>query len=181
MGAKPRKRESFEQMLTGGHPNSLGQTVDVVDIVLRTPRRLRDLFDTYRSHDDVVRLRVSSAIKRVTKAQPALVLPFVDRMLDEVAAIEQASTQWTLAELFLLLSEQMSALQLRRAVAVVKRNLEREQDWIVLNHSMQTLYQWSKSDAKLRTWVRPQLSRLSSDTRGSVATRARRLLESLPQ
>jgi hypothetical protein len=25
---------TFEQMLTGGHPNSLGQTVGVVDIVI---------------------------------------------------------------------------------------------------------------------------------------------------
>jgi hypothetical protein len=36
--------ESFEEMLTGGHPNSLGRTIEVVDIVLSNPARLSDLY-----------------------------------------------------------------------------------------------------------------------------------------
>ena len=36
--------ERFEEMLAGGHPNSLGRTVEVVDAVLAKPSRLSELY-----------------------------------------------------------------------------------------------------------------------------------------
>ena len=62
-----RTDESFESMLTGGHPNSLGRTEEVVDLVLAEQERLSDLYSCYFSADEIVRLRVSSAMKRVTQ------------------------------------------------------------------------------------------------------------------
>ena len=60
----------FESPLTGGHPNSLGNTVSVVDEVLADRALLAELVACYRSEDAVVRLRVSSAVKRVAQQQP---------------------------------------------------------------------------------------------------------------
>ena len=37
----------FETMLSGGHPNSLGRTVEVVAAVLDDPARLDELFSCY--------------------------------------------------------------------------------------------------------------------------------------
>lgn len=54
--------EPFEQMLQGGHPNSLGRTQEVVNIALADQGRLEDLFATIRSEDAVVRLRVGDAL-----------------------------------------------------------------------------------------------------------------------
>ena len=39
--------ESFEEMLAGGHPNSLGRTIEVADIVLADSKRLSDLYNCY--------------------------------------------------------------------------------------------------------------------------------------
>ena len=36
--------EPFVDMLTGGHPNSLGRTIEVVDQVLATPDRIDELY-----------------------------------------------------------------------------------------------------------------------------------------
>ena len=36
--------ERFEDMLTGGHPNSLGRTIEVVDQVLANPTKIEELF-----------------------------------------------------------------------------------------------------------------------------------------
>ena len=55
--------ESFEEMLTGGHPNSLGRTVEVVALVLADRDRLGELYACYQSDDAVVRLRTSNALK----------------------------------------------------------------------------------------------------------------------
>ena len=54
----------FEARLSGGHPNSLGDTVKVVEEVLKQPKRFKELFDCYLSDDEVVRLRTSNAMKR---------------------------------------------------------------------------------------------------------------------
>ena len=35
----------FEQMLKGGHPNSLGRTLEVVKIIINDREKLSELFD----------------------------------------------------------------------------------------------------------------------------------------
>ncbi len=162
-------------MLTGGHPNSLGRTVEVVEWVLADSSLLEELFSCYRSDDEVVRLRTSSALKRVCAKHPDWLVPYVDRFLTEVAAIPQPSAQWTLAQLFGSLRSHMSAEQIASAVRVMQRNLDHDNDWIVLNHTMQTLFDWSADDASLEKWLLPRLERLTGEGRKSVAARARKL------
>ena len=171
--------ETFEEMLSGGHHNSLGRTEEVTSLVLADRGRLEELIDTYSSKDELVRLRVSGAVKRVTIAHPDWTMDFMDRLQSDVAAIDQASTQWTLALIFDLTKNLMNAQQLSRAVDIMKTNLETHPDWIVLNNSMQVLFDWSGDDPELAAWLTPQLERLTSETRKSVAGRARKLLAKL--
>ena len=166
--------QRFEEMLAGGHPNSLGRTVEVVDLVLAAPDRFAELFDCYRSDDAVVRLRVSSAMKRIEAERHDLLVPFIDRLIEEVGALDQPSAQWTLAQLFRRLEDDLDPGQRRAAKALVKRNLATHDDWIVLNVSIDTLTHWAEADAELRDWLLPHLDRLAGDARKSVAARARK-------
>ncbi len=169
--------EAFEKMLTGGHPNSLGRTIEVVDIVLADDSRMEELFLCYRSADEVVRLRVSNAMRRVQAERPDLVLPYIDRLIDEIGALDQASAQWTLPKLFEGATEGMTADQHARAEALVKRNLAKHEDWIVLNNSIEYLAARAKADKALLAWLLPHLERLSGDARKSVAGRAKKWLK----
>ncbi|MEM8824300.1 MAG: hypothetical protein AAGF30_11865 [Pseudomonadota bacterium] len=166
-------------MLTGGHPNSLGRTIEVVEQVLGSPVRIDELFACYRSQDEVVRLRTSNAMKRVQAEHHALLVPYLDRFIDEIGALDQPSAQWTLAQLFNRLSGDMTAKQRAGALAIMKRNLTRYDDWIVLNQTMGTLAAWAASDRDLAEWLKPQLTRLSQDKRKSVANTARKGLDRL--
>lgn len=163
-------------MLTGGHPNSLGRTLEVVEIVLGDRNRHRDLYNCYFSDDEVVRLRVSNAMKRVTIEHPDWTMDFMDGLQGEIAAIDQASTQWTLALIFNMTRHLMSSAQLFRALEIMKSNLANHRDWIVLNNSMEVLFEWSKDDPELQTWLKPHLERLTGDSRNSVVRRATKLL-----
>jgi len=167
----------FEAALAGGHPNSLGRTDDVIRTVLRDRARLRELFDCLRSQDELVRMRAGDALEKVCRERPSWFAPYRPRLLGEVAGIEQPSVQWHLAQILgrLKLSEPQS----RRAKAILKRNLERSEDWIVLNVTMQQLFEWAGEDRALRRWLGPRLERLASDRRNSVSKRARRLLAEL--
>ena len=167
---------NFEQRLTGGHPNSLGNTVEVVEEVLENRELFDELFHCYFSQDEIVRLRVSNAMKRICREDKTFLVPYIDRFLTDIAAINQASTQWTLANLFLYLQKEMSPDQKTSAKEIMKRNLINHDDWIVLNNSMETLGQWSKKDNSLKEWMLPQLKRLSQDPRKTVAKRATKFL-----
>ncbi len=166
----------FEKLLTGGHPNSLGNTIQVVTMVLENPKRFDELFNCYFSSDEVVRLRVSNAMKRIGKEKSSLLVPYIDRFLDDVAKIDQASTQWTLAQLFLTLEKNLSKKHLRKAKELLTHNLAHHKDWIVLNTTMETLTHWSTTDEKLKKWLHPHLERLQGDSRKSVSGRAKKML-----
>ena len=168
----PNKR--FEQLLTGGHPNSLGRTLEVVDAVLANPQKLEELYDCYFSTDEIVRLRVSNAIKRISREKPEWLVPYIDGFIKDISKIDQPSVQWTLANLFGTLS--LNPAQLKEAKNILKHNLTAFNDWIVLNNTMETLANWSKDDPKLREWLIPRLTRLGFDKRKSVSTRAKKLI-----
>lgn len=166
-------------MLSGGHPNSLGRTLEVVELVLKNEDRFDALFQCYFSNDHIVRLRTSNALKRIEKQQHHLLIPYIDRLLSEVSKINQPSTQWTLANLFLTLADDMTDIQRSAATVVMQSNLTHSHDWIVLNETMRTLAIWSSTNKGLRDWLLPHLTRLSLDPRKSVSKRARKLLNEL--
>ena len=171
--------ESFEDMLKGGHSNSLGRTVEVVEEVLKENGRFDELFGCYFSDDEVVRLRVSNAMKRIAKAQKELLIPYMDRLLEEISKIDQASAQWTLSQLFLIYQKDLNSIQKAKAQFIMMNNIEHHNDWIVLSQTTETLTKWAKKDLGLQAWLMPHLERLAHDPRKSVAKKANKALETL--
>jgi hypothetical protein len=67
--------KDFRNRLKGGHPNSLGNTIEIVDEVLKDNSLFEELFNCYFSDDEIVRLRTSNAIKRLCKEKKSLLFP----------------------------------------------------------------------------------------------------------
>lgn len=172
-------KDTFEAMLTGGHPNSLGNTVEVVNIVLKDKKRFEELYQCYFSKDEVVRLRVSNAMKRIAREHLDWLVPYIDKFINDISKINQASTQWTLAQLFLMLEKDLTDKQKKQAVDILKRNLDNNDDWIVQNTTIETLTQWAHSDESLAGWLKPRLKKFTASERKSVANRAQKALDSL--
>jgi hypothetical protein len=61
----------------------------------------------------------------------------------------------------------------------MKQCVAESRDWIVLNHSMQTLAEWALDDPEIEEWLIPQLLLLSHTHWTSVSKRAERLLAKL--
>ncbi|MFN3257375.1 MAG: hypothetical protein ACE37B_16960 [Ilumatobacter sp.] len=49
----------------------------------------------------------------------------------------------------------------------------------MLNTTMKVLGAWAAGDPELASWLRPHAARLTTDARRSVASRARKLLDTL--
>jgi hypothetical protein len=166
-------------MLKGGHHNSLGRTEEVVELVRADRDRLGELFACLADSDELVRMRAGDALEKVCRSRPAWFRPYVERLLGEVAAIEQPSVQWHLAQILDHLRRDLSDEQDRQATELLQRNLAESNDWIVLNVTMDILADWAANDPALAGWLRPQLERLSRDRRKSVAKRASNRLAEL--
>lgn len=171
--------ELFDQMLAGGHPNSLGRTQEVVEIVLADHDRLDDLFAAIDSVDEFVRLRVGDALEKVCRDRPEWFLPYVDRLLNDLGEIDQPSVQWHVAQMAQHRHGDLSKHQAQRASNLLQRNLHDSKDWIVLNVTMDVLTDWAGHDRALADWLKPQLERLRQDDRKSVAKRAGKRLAQL--
>lgn len=163
---------TFADMLTGGHRNSLGRTAEVVDIVLADPHRLDELFATMADPDGVVRMRVGDALEKICRERPDLLVPHIDHILSGLGRIDQPSVQWHVAQMLEHLHGDLSEDQTHRALRLMRRNLTRSTDWIVLNVTMDVLTHWSARDPSLVRWLASELERLSQDKRKSVARRA---------
>lgn len=166
----------FEVELSGGHPNSLGNTEAVVARVREDENLLDELISTYSSEDEVVRLRVSSAIKRVTLSHPHWVMSRLREIESWVDTLAQPSAQWSLSQDYLELSPLLSDQQRRGAIERMKGFLSSSNDWIVINHTLETLGQWARQDPSLRDWLMPRLHNYAREPRKSIAVRAHRHL-----
>lgn len=167
--------KSFEARLSGGHHNSLGNTEEVANEVIENSAYLEELYNCYFSEDELVRLRTSSAFKRVCMADKKVLIPYIERFLNEISKIDQASTQWTLAILFNFLQDDMNKDQISQAKDLLKYNLAHHNDWIVLNYTMETLTNWASDDDDLKEWMKPFLEKLKLEKRKAVAGRAKKM------
>ena len=75
--------ERFEATFTGGHPNSLGRMIEMVDTVLADPGRFDGFFACYSNADEGIRLRVTNATARVEKQRHDLLVPHLNRLADD--------------------------------------------------------------------------------------------------
>jgi len=98
--------EKFVEMLAGA-TNTLGRTEEAVALVLQSPERIEELYQCYFQPDEWVRLRVSSSFKRLWRADPDLVEPYIPGFIADVSKIDQPSANWTFSQLCLEMQDHL--------------------------------------------------------------------------
>ena len=172
-------KEKFETMLRGGHPNSLGCTLEVVDIILNDEESLDYLFECYSSNDATVRLRVSNAFKRIFRRKPNWFVGCVNKFQSLIPTLNQPSAEWTLAQLHLEFCYLLTEEQKATAINISKEQLENSKDWIVIIQTMNFLEKMAQEDNGLRNWLLIKLALISKDKRKAVSKKATEILKSL--
>lgn len=166
-------------MLTeGGKKNSLGRAEEIVHIVLADQSRLDELYRCLFEDDAWVRMRAVDALEKVCRAHPEWLEPYVDRLLSDVAAIDQASIQWHLAEIFRQIH--LSSLQRQQAIALMKHNIaSKDADWIVASNTMETLAAFVSDGSVSVGELLPLLEVQKTHHSKAVVKRATRIFDQL--
>ena len=171
---------SFEKSLKGGHPNSLGNTLEVVDAVLGNTDKMEDLFLCYQSDDETVRLRTSNAFKRIFRAKPDLFKKWKKRFIKEIAEIDQPSAKWTSIQILNELFDQLDEKEKAQSIEICLRYLRNEKDWIVINQSLNFmrnhLEQFDSKDPEMMKL----LNFFVNDERNSISKNTKKIIQILP-
>lgn len=172
-------RAPIAKTLSGGDPRSLGRAEKVVELVLESPGRLAELFECLWSEDETLRMRASDALEKVCRRRPELLVPFTRRLLPEVPKIPQPSVQWHLAQI--LAGLPLHGDDRRRAIAVLRRDLARYDDWIVTNLTLEALASFARPSPRMhKSFARLLMDYVNSPYK-SVAKRAGRILAEFAQ
>ena len=167
----------FHDLLSGGDPRTLRNVDLVIETVLANPTLVADLVASVQDDDEVVRMRAGDALEKVCRAQPEFVQPHVQTLLGPIAAIDQSSVRWHVAQMLGVL--QLEEDERQRALAALRDNLDNSNDWIVLNCTLDTLATLARNDPKLIPELRGYLRRFQTSTHRSVVSQSTRLLKEL--
>lgn len=147
--------ETFREVLEdGGHRNSLGRSGELVELLRQDPERIEELFACISDDDAWVRMRAVDAFEKVVAVQPQVGLPFVDRILGDLAHRDQPSIQWHVAQMIAELD--LTSSQRQRAVTWLRQRIATtDVDWIVASNTMKTLLSLSRAGHVAAADLRP--------------------------
>ena len=171
--------EKFTEMLAaGGHANSLGRVNEVIELVLQDKSRHDELYDCLFDEDAWVRMRAADALEKICRLHPGWLLPYVDKLQDELATSTQPSIQWHLAQIYGQVD--LTPKQKQAAIHWLKHLLStKDVDWIVAANAMDTLAQFSKDGSFPVVEIIPLLKVQQSHKSNAVIKRANKLLTEL--
>src|SRR5208283_4688061 len=114
-------RLQIAQMLEGSDRRSIGRADEVARLVLKTPRRFRDLIKCVWNENPVLRMRAADAAEKVSAKKPRLLDRHKPELLGLLAEAEQIELRWHLAAMIPRL--RLTPAECQRAVAALHRYL----------------------------------------------------------
>ena len=164
--------------LEGGDRRSIGRSQEVVDDVLSDVSLFPALFEGMLSSDPIVRMRAADAAEKVTDRRPDLLAPFKERILGQVAAIEQQEVRWHVAQMIPRL--EVTSQERSHAVALLTQFLG-DRSKIVQTFALQALADLAEQDPSLLPRVIEIIQEATASGSPAVRSRGRRLLSELQE
>lgn len=155
-------------MLEGTDRRSIGRADEVARLVLREPRRFRELIESLWSENPVLRMRAADAAEKVSAKKPRLLDRYKAELLGLLAEAEQIELRWHLALMVPRL--RLTTPERQRAAAALQHYLD-DRSSIVKTFALQGLTDLARNDFALRGKLK-QLLEAAVET-GTPAMRAR--------
>ena len=163
--------------LKGGDLRSKGMSEEVVADILKQPFLFGEVFEGMLHDDPVVRMRAADAIEKVSRLHPKFLKAYKQRLIQEVAKIDQQEVRWHVAQMFscLVLNNKEKEL----IVDLLFSWLEESNSNIVRVNSMQTLSDLAEENRELRSLVIERLKEIVQIGSPSMVSRGKKLIKKL--
>ena len=162
--------------LAGGDRRSIGRVSEIVAEVLNDSSLFKVVFNAMLSDDPIIRMRSADAVEKITTKHPEYLQPYKEKLIQQVAKIEQQEVRWHVAQMVprLELSKEERAV----IVEILLDYLD-DKSKIVKTFSMQALADFAERDAGLRPQVIKLLEELTRTGSPAMRSRGRKLLKNL--
>jgi hypothetical protein len=170
-------RPVIAAMLLGADRRSIGRSNEVAKIVLKEPRRFRELITCLWDENPIVRMRAADAAEKVSAKKPRLLDRCKPQLLGLLAETEQIELRWHLAAIVPRL--RLTPAERQRTATTLQRYLE-DRSSIVKTFALQGLTDLSQNDPALRTKVKHLLEEAVQSGTPAMRARARYLLKKYP-
>lgn len=165
------------EKLAGGDRRSIGRAEEVAADVLADPSLFDVVFDGMAVEDPVVRMRAADAVEKITDERPELLDDrHRERLLGDLAAIDQQEVRWHVAQLLPRLD--LAGDDVDRAVSILEGFLDDESRIVQVN-AMSALADVAAAHPRFRDGVRERIATLVEGGSPSVQARGKKLLEGL--
>lgn len=168
--------EPILEKLAGGDMRSIGRADEVVNEVLNDPGLFPILFNGMVDIDPLIRMRAADVVEKVTGQHPEWLIPYKDRIIHELAGIDQQEIHWHAAQIFTRLELNPEE---RREVFQILLGYTQEKSSIVRTFAMQALVDVTKQDAELRPQVLSLMESLIYEGTPAMKARGLKLLEQM--
>jgi hypothetical protein len=159
--------------LTGGDRRSIGESNEVVALVLRQPALFPQLMAGLGHSDRLIRMRAADAAEKVTLQRPDLLQPIRAMLLRLLGEATEQELRWHLAQMIPRL--RLSKNDRMRAASVLQLYL-RDQSSIVKASTMQAMVDLASADEELMPEVTQLLTKLTGTGTAAMRARGRKLL-----
>lgn len=164
-------------ILAGGDRRSIGRANAVCRLVLKEPRRFRELIKCLWHENPVVRMRAADVAEKVSARKPRLLDRHKPELLGLLAETEQIELRWHLTAMVPRL--RLTPPERQRAVAALHCYLN-DRSSIVKTFALQGLADLSQNDSALRSKVKQLLEGVVQSGTPAMRARARKLLKKFP-
>ncbi|WP_199229381.1 ACT domain-containing protein [Azospirillum sp. TSO22-1] len=169
--------EGLAERLARGDRRTTGDAPSVADEVSADPALLPELVECLFVPSPGIRMRAADALERVSRVRPRDLDTYTDRLLTEVAAIDQAEVRWHVAQILPRLA--LDDIQRWRAAALMAQWFGHAESRIVRTSALQAMVDLAENDAGLRELAAEMMRSALRSGVPSLAARARRILNPL--
>lgn len=162
--------------LADGDRRSIGRSNEVVKDVLNDPTLFDVVFGGMLNGDPLIRMRPADAIEKITANHPEYLRPYKEKLIRQVANIEQQEVCWHVAQ---MLPRLRSNREERAAVFRILLDYLNDESKIVKTFCMQALVGLAEQDTSLRPKVIDLLEDLTYTGSPAMKSRGRKLLARL--
>jgi hypothetical protein len=170
-------RQKISTMLEGSDRRSIGRADEVARLVLREPRRFRQLIEHLWGENPVLRMRAADAVEKVSAEKPRLLDRYKAELLGRLAETDEIELRWHLALMVPRL--RLTAPERHRAAAALQRYLD-DRSSLVKTFALQGLADLARSDPGLRAKVKQLIENAVQSGTPAMKARARKLLKKYP-
>lgn len=159
--------------LEGGDRRSIGKSNEVVSEILADPGLFDVVFGGMLADDPILRMRAADAVEKVTAIHPGYLRSHKDKLIRQVANIDQKEVRWHVA--LMLPRLELSNQEMQLVLDILFGYLN-DSSSIVKTFAMQALADIARRSAKLRPSILVHLRELTVIGTPAMKARGRKLL-----